>query len=198
MLRKAAATIRAEGRAVFSLAWPLVLAEIGWMAAGLVDTIMVGHLPYSAVAIGAVSLGSVLFYTMAIFGGALLYSLDTLVSQSFGAGDLADCNRSLLNAVYIVAPLTPVLMVVIWALGRALPIMHVNADVLEQTRPFLVAMNWSTLPLLLYFAFRRYLQAVNMVGPVMFALVSANIVNFVGDWVLIYGHWGSPAYGVSG
>jgi len=32
----------------------------------------------------------------------------------------------------------------------------------------------------------------------MFALVSANVVNAVGDWLLIYGHWGFRAQGITG
>lgn len=198
MLRNSLRQFRAEAPAVFTLAWPLVLAEIGWMAMGLVDTIMVGHMRSSAEGIGGVSLGSVIFYTAAIFGGSLLYSLDTKVSQSFGAGNLEDANHSLLNALYIVVPLTPTLMLFIWYAGKLLPNMGINPGVLGQTLPFLQAMNWSTPPLLLYFAFRRYLQAVDVVKPVTFALISANIVNAAGDWVLIYGHCGSPAFGVQG
>src|SRR2546423_336398 len=105
---------------------------------------------------------------------------------------------SLLRALYIVAPLAPALMLLIWLAAGLLPNMGVNPGVLGQALPFLNAMNWSTLPLLLYFAFRRYLQAVNLVKPITFALISANIVNLVGDWILIYGHLGSPAFGVAG
>jgi len=64
--------------------------------------------------------------------------------------------------------------------------------------PFLHALNWGTLPLLAYFALRRYLQAVNVAIPIMFALISANIVNAVGDWALIYGHMGFHAMGITG
>jgi MATE family, multidrug efflux pump len=64
--------------------------------------------------------------------------------------------------------------------------------------PFLNALNWGTLPLLLYFALRRYLQAVNMVKPVTFALVSSNIINALFNWIFIYGHWGFRAYGIPG
>ncbi len=183
---------------MLTLAWPLVLAEIGWMAMGIVDTIMVGHMPNSAEAIGGTSLGGVMFYTIGIFGGSLLFSLDTKVSQAFGAGDLTDANHSLLNALYLIVPLTPALMSVLWLAGRLLPLMHINPNVQAQALPFLNAMNWGTLPLLLYFAFRRYLQAVNLVKPVTFALISANLVNLFGDWVLIYGHLGFRAYGVIG
>jgi MATE family multidrug resistance protein len=198
MMRRAIQELRSEAPSVFTLAWPLVLAEIGWMAMAVVDTIMVGHMRNSAEAIGGASLGGIVFYTAAIFGGTLLFSLDTKVSQSFGAGDMADANHSLLNALYIVLPLTPALMILIWSAGRALPRMGINAAVLSQALPFLRAMNWSTLPLLLYFAFRRYLQAVNLVKPVTFALISANLVNLFGDWVLIYGHLGFRAFGVAG
>jgi MATE family multidrug resistance protein len=54
------------------------------------------------------------------------------------------------------------------------------------------------LPLLLYFALRRCLQAMNMVKAVAFALVTANIINALFNWVLIYGHWGAPAMGTVG
>ena len=59
-------------------------------------------------------------------------------------------------------------------------------------------MTWGTFPLFLYAAFRRYLQGMGIVKPVMFALISANVINAVGDWVLIYGHLGLPALGVAG
>jgi MATE family multidrug resistance protein len=65
-------------------------------------------------------------------------------------------------------------------------------------RPFLWALNWGTLPLLAYFALRRYLQAVNVTTPIMFALISANLINAFGDWVLIYGHLGFRAMGIAG
>lgn len=198
MIARLLNTFRLEGRSVFTLALPLVLAELGWMSMGIVDTIMVGRLPNSAEAIGGVSLGSVIFYTAVVFGGSMLFSLDTKVSQAFGAGNLRDANHSLLSALYIVAPLTPVLMTLIWCAGRLLPTMGIDHGVLKQTLPFLRAMNYSTLPLLLYFAFRRYLQAIDVVKPVTFALISANVVNLLGDWILIYGHLGAPALGVTG
>ncbi len=54
------------------------------------------------------------------------------------------------------------------------------------------------LPLLLYATFRRYLQGMGVVRPVMIALVSANLVNVIVNWVLIYGKFGAPAMGVRG
>ncbi len=74
----------------------------------------------------------------------------------------------------------------------------ISLELVGPMRPFLRALNWGTLPLLAYFALRRYLQAVNVAIPIMFALISANIVNAVGDWALIYGHLGFRAMGITG
>jgi MATE family multidrug resistance protein len=187
-----------EFRPLWRLAGPLVLAEVGWMSMGIVDTIMVGRLPASAEAIGAVSLGSVIFHVVAIFAVGLLLGLDTLVSQAFGARQVEDCHRSLLSAVYLSLLLSPVLMGFVWACLPFLRSFGIDPGVLGDAIPYLKAVTWSTLPLLLYFAFRRYLQGMSLVKPVMFSLVTANLVNVVANWMLIFGHLGAPALGVEG
>lgn len=187
-----------EVRPMLHLAIPIVMAELGWMFMGIVDTMMVGHQKDSAVAIGAVSLASILYYVVAIFGTGIMLGLDTLVSRSYGAGDLEDTHRSLVNGVYLSLGLTPVLMGLIWLWEPVLHLFNIEPAILRQTVPYMRALNWGTLPLLLYFVFRRYLQGVNLAKPVMFSLISANVVNFFGNWALIYGHLGLPAMGTVG
>lgn len=162
----------------------------------VVDTIMVGRL--SAEAIGAVGMGNAVFNAPALFGIGILLGLDTLVSQSYGRGDFDECHRWLSQGVYIAIGFTPILMVLLWAAPLALPYLGVNQAVRQQTSDYLHVLSWGTLPLLLYVAFRRYLQGVKRVGPVTFALISANLINWGGNWALIYGHLGLPAMGVSG
>ena len=65
------------------LAGPIVLAELGWVTMGIADTMFVGHLGPEA--LGAVGIGGTLFLAVAVFGMGMLNSLDTLVSQAFGA-----------------------------------------------------------------------------------------------------------------
>src|SRR5215471_5590018 len=87
--------IAAELRAMVHLAAPIVLTELGWMAMGVVDTMVVGRV--GADAIGAVGLGTMVFYGIAVCASGLLLGIDTLVSQSFGAGDREDGRRSLVG-----------------------------------------------------------------------------------------------------
>ena len=191
-------TLRTEVRPTLRLALPLVLAELGWMSMTIVDTMMVGRLPDSAVAMGAVSLGSGIFMVLALFGEGLLLGLDTVVAQAFGAGKREDCHRSLINGVYLSIALTPFLAAPVWLMERFLTAIRVDASVLSQTIPYTKALAVGLFPLLLYFAVRRCLQAMNMVRPVAFALVTANIINAVFNWILIYGKWGAPAMGTVG
>ena len=190
--------LRADFRLTLRLALPLIVAEVGWMSMGIVDTIMVGRLPDSAVAIGATGLGQSLYHSIAIFGGGLLLGLDTFVSQAYGRKDLNDARLSLVNGLFLAFALTPVLMLLVSFWPALMQRFGISPELVEPMRPFLHALNWGTLPLLAYFALRRYLQAENVVLPIMFALISANLVNLVGDWALIYGHLGLPAMGITG
>jgi multidrug resistance protein, MATE family len=191
-------TFRAEFRPTWRLALPLVLAELGWMSMATVDTMMVGRLPNSAEAIGAVSISSILFHVLAFFGAGLLIGLDTLVSQAFGAGQREDCHRSLLNGIYLSLAITPILMAPVWFFRPLLAALDVQPRVATLAVPYAKALAVGLLPLLLYFAVRRCLQAMNIVRPVMFALLSANLVNAAGNWMLVHGKWGAPAMGVVG
>jgi MATE family multidrug resistance protein len=189
---------RQDFRLTLRLALPLIFAEVGWMSMGIVDTVMVGRLPNSAVAIGATGLGQSLYNSVAIFGGGLLLGMDTFVAQAFGREDLGDARHSLLNGFVLALVLTPVLMSAISFWPALMRHFGVSPELVEPMRPYLQALNWGTLPLLAYFALRRYLQAVNVAHPIMFALISANVVNAFGNWALIYGHLGFRAMGITG
>jgi MATE family multidrug resistance protein len=187
---------RTEIRPMLRLAAPLAMAELGWMAMGFVDTVMAGRL--GAAAIGAGSLGSMLFYPIAICGTGMLAGMDTLISQAFGAKDDAACRRTLVQGLWIgigVAPIVALLLAFTIPLLRAV---GTNPRVMALLGPFVHALLWGVLPLLFYTAFRRYLQAMNVVKPITFAVVSANLLNFAGNWLFMYGNWGAPRLGLQG
>lgn len=185
-----------ELRAMLALALPVVLAELGWIMMGIVDTVMVG--PLGPAAIGAVGSGSTIFMTVMVFGMGTLFSLDTYVSQSFGAGRIDECHRWLFAGLKLAGFLSILLMAVAGVIVWWMPAFGLHPEVLEIIRPYVAIEIACVVPLMLYFVCRRYLQAMNVVRPVMFALISANIINGVGNWILIYGHWGAPAMGTNG
>ncbi|HEV3168634.1 MAG TPA: MATE family efflux transporter, partial [Isosphaeraceae bacterium] len=166
------------------------------MAMAIVDTIMVGRL--GAEAIGAVSIGSVLFFSVAISGMGMLLGMDPMVAQAYGAGRFADCHRTLIQSIYLSLVLAPAFMALLYRGTPWLDQVGIQPAVVRLAVPYLKALSWCMVPLFLYGTLRRYLQAIGLVKPVMLALLSANVVNLAGNWALIYGHLGMPALGVVG
>ena len=192
------AIFRSELRPTLRLALPLILAEIGWMSMVIVDTMMVGRLPDSANSIGAVSISSSIFIVFAFFGEGLMAGLDSLVSQAFGAGHREDCHRSLINGIYLSFAVAPILTLPVWLMPPYFERIGVTHSVAVLAAPYMRTLAIGMLPLLLYFAVRRTLQGMNMVRPIAFALVTANLINFAGNYIFIHGKLGFPALGVTG
>ena len=165
---------------------------------GVVDTIMVGRLPDSALAIGATSVGGALFYGVAIFGLGLMSGLDTLVSHAWGAGDLPEARRSMRAGLVLAACFTVPLMAGVLGLAPLLAPIGVEAPVVREATGFVQVLVWSMPLLLVYSVVRRYLQGIHDVRPVAWALISSNLINAVGNWILIYGRLGAPHMGIRG
>src|SRR3954464_1222729 len=178
------------------LAAPLAAAELGWMAMGFIDTIMAGRI--DAVSIGAGGVGHMIFFPIVVSATGLLLGMDTLVSQAFGANDDEDCRRTLISGMWLALAISPVTVALFLAVLPLLRALHTNPEVMALLEPYMRALAWGVTPLLFYTAFRRYLQARDIVRPITFAVVSANLINFAGNWLLMYGNWGAPKLGLEG
>jgi multidrug resistance protein, MATE family len=185
-----------ELRSLVALAVPVALSELGWMAQGIVDTIMVGRL--GPAAIGAVALGNAVCYTPSLFGAGLMLGLDTLVAQAYGRADHDECHRWMAQGVYVAVLASPIIMALVALASFGFPRFGIAPDLAAPAGSYLRLLNWGTLPLLLYSATRRYLQGVGEVRVITFTYVLANLTNWFGNWVLIYGRLGMPAMGVNG
>lgn len=178
------------------LAGPVVASEVGWMAMWLADTIIVGRL--GAEAIGAVSIGGSIFFAVAIFGLGMMLGLDFVVASAFGAGRMRDAHAALVDGLWLAVALAVALTAVLHAIIPVLPSTGIQPAVLADGIPYLYASSWSLLPLLLFTALRRYLQALGLVRPILLTILTANLVNVAACWVLVFGNLGAPALGPSG
>lgn len=178
------------------LAGPVVASEVGWMAMWVADTIIVGRL--GAEAIGAVSIGGSIFFAVAIFGLGMMLGLDFVVASAFGAGRLRDAHAALVDGLWLAVALAVALTAVLHIMIPFLPSTGIQPAVLEDGIPYLYASSWSLLPLLLFTALRRYLQALGLVRPILVTILTANVVNVAACWVLVFGNLGAPALGPAG
>jgi len=166
------------------------------MSMGLVDTVMVGRLGPAAIA--ATGMGSGVFTAIMIFGAGLMLGVDSLVSRAAGAGRDDECLRWLHQGVVLALLVSPIVMLVTWIAFATIDAWGLNPEIGTLAKPYLQVIALSAAPLMLYAAFRRYLQGIHVVRPVMYALTSANLVNAGANAILIYGRFGMPALGVAG
>jgi len=188
--------IRQEMSPLLRLAVPIVMGEVGWMSMNFVDIAMIGRVGPTALA--AVSLGSAVFVVFAIICEGQLLGTDSMISQDFGAGRLDECFRTFWAGVQLAIPLGLLCAVLVALSGWLLIPMGIAGEIVRQTIPFLYALAFGLPALMAFVAIRVFLQGTHRVRIVAFAMVSANIINLVGNYALIYGHFGLPVLGATG
>ncbi|MGI4852777.1 MAG: MATE family efflux transporter [Janthinobacterium lividum] len=189
---------RQELLASIRIGGPLALGELGWMSTYIVDAMMIGRLSHSAQSIAASSLGNTIYYAIAFFAIYMLNGLETFVAQAAGQGNRSESVRLLMQSMWIVLIGTPFVMVASLAAASLLPHLGTPAALFGETERYLHALVWSTAPLMLYMALRRFLQSINRVLLVSASLITSGFVNWFFDWCLLFGHMHLPALGIAG
>ena len=187
---------REELAAMTRLATPIVVAQVGLMSMGVVDTVMVGRV--SAAALAAVALGNLYFYTVSTAAAGTLLVLDPIVAQAAGARDAhriaLGVQRGLVLAVLLAAPTALLLWPVRWVLA----LFRQPPELIELAESYVRISLVGLLPFLAFVVLRQTLQALHRVRALVLVVVTGNLVNVALNWVLVYGHLGARAMGVSG
>jgi MATE family multidrug resistance protein len=183
-------------RGVLSLSLPVVVVQVGMMAMGVVDTVMVGH--YSARDLAAVALGNLYFFTAVVFPMGVLMALDPVVSQAVGAGDHPAVGRALQRGG-VLALVLGVPGALALLPGRVvLQLLHQPPEVVPVAAGYALAAIPGVFPFLAFIVFRQTLQAMGRVAPIVVTIFLANLANLLCNWMLIYGRWGLPELGAVG
>ena len=187
---------REELRAMVRLALPVVTIQVGMMAMGVVDTIMVGHL--SAQALAAVALGNLYFFGLAVFGMGTLMVLDPVVAQAVGAEDEPAIARGIQRGMLLAALLTVPAVLLLIVADSFMVLARQPAEVVPSAAAYALRMAPGVLPFFVFVVFRQSLQSMRLTASIVIAIVVANVVNAILNWILIFGHFGFPAMGVEG
>jgi multidrug resistance protein, MATE family len=187
---------RADLAEILRLASPIVAIQVGLVAMGVVDSIMVGRV--SAEALAAVALGNLFAFGLTLFGVGVLLSLDPIIAQALGAGDTVAVTRGVQRGLLLAALLTVPPSIAMLAVVPALTWMHQPAEVVPLAASYVYRLVPAVLPGYLFVVFRQTLQAHRQTRDVLITIVVANLANVVLNYAWIYGHWGFQALGVVG
>jgi MATE family multidrug resistance protein len=181
---------------MLQLAVPVVIIQVGMMAMGVVDTVMVGHI--SARALAAVALGNLYFFMLAVFALGTLMVLDPVVAQAVGARETPAIARAVQRGIIIASLLTIPTVVLLLLADPVFRLLDQPAEVIPLAAAYAVRTAPGAFPFLLFIVFRQTLQAMGSTAPIVGAIISANVVNAGLNWILIFGHLGFPEMGVVG
>ncbi|MFO7893119.1 MAG: MATE family efflux transporter [Longimicrobiales bacterium] len=187
---------RREFRSLVRLALPIVAVQVGLMFMGVVDTLMVGRV--SAAALAAVALGNLYFFFIAIFGMGVLFGLDPVVSQAVGARDDAAIARAVQRGLVMAAVLAALSLAALLPAEAIFTVLRQPPDVIPLAAGYVHAATPGIVAFLAFIVLRQTLQAMDRVRPIVVAIVAANLVNVLTNWLLVFGHWGFPALGPIG
>ena len=88
-----------EVRRTLALAAPVIGAQLGMMAMGLTDTLMVG--PLGAAPLAATSVGNAVFFSILVLFNGTLMALEPVVSQAVGAGARREAGAHLWQGLWL-------------------------------------------------------------------------------------------------
>jgi MATE family multidrug resistance protein len=181
---------------VVGLALPVVGVQLGLMAMGLVDTMMVGRV--SAPDLAAVALGNLFFFTIAVFGVGVLLSLDPVVAQAVGAGEAEAAARGLQRGLIIAVALAMITSLALLPASLVFRLAGQPDDVIPIAVGYVLASIPGTAPFFFFVVLRQSLQAMGRVAPILWTAIAGNVLNFGLNWILIWGNLGAPRMGALG
>ncbi len=173
----------------------LVLSQLFTM----VDTIMLGRSEVSAVAIAAVGLtNNPMNLTRSILI-ALNVGTTAGVAWAIGAGDRKSAAQIARNALMLNASVGLVASCLIFAMaGPIVRFMGAGPDTYDYARAYLRIVATGLVPLSTTFAITAGFRGVGQTRLPMTYNLIANMLNVVGNYLLIYGKFGLPKLGVAG
>ena len=184
-------------RRLFTLALPLVLQNLITTSLGFVDTFMVGLLGNRE--LSAVTAANVPIFLLQVIIFGLMSGLTVLVSQYWGRGDAGAINRAMGVAMYLGLAIAGAMAALLYlAPGRVLRLVTDNAVLVELGTPYLRIVGFSYLfnsVSSVYVSMQRSTENPRF-GLRVFT--ASMLLNTFGNYVLIFGHFGAPALGITG
>ena len=175
---------------------PIVIGQLGIIFVSFVDTFMVGRHGKSDLA----SAGFVnnVFNLAIIFATGFSYGLTPIIGKLFGSGERRKAGGMLKNALLANGAMSLLLMAIMWLLYLNIDKLGQPVELLELMRPYYQTLLLSLPFILLFNAFRQFADGITDTKTSMWILLTGNILNIAGNYMLIFGKCGMPELGLLG
>lgn len=190
-------TLRKPPPGLIALAWPIFIEQALHILTGVVDTFMVSHVSDDAVAaLGSANQVVVLFLIVFSF---FSIGASVVITHHLGARDREGADRIAATAVGTNTWLGLIVSVAVWFFAEPmLRLLQLSDALLVHAVPFLHLMGGSLFLEAMNFALSAVLRSHGHTREVMVVVLGQNVLNFIGNAVLLFGLFGAPQMGVVG
>ncbi len=187
-----------EARAMFALAWPLILSNLTMTLISATDVILLGRL--GARDLAAAALGLNLNMALTIFALGFVYAAAPLIASERGrkSHSVRDVRRTFRQSVWVVLSVVMPLSVLLWYTEDVLLAFGQDPVLAKGAGIFIHGYQWSMLPFLMFYLMRSFLAALERPRWALGVSTVGIALNAVLSWALIFGKLGLPALGLFG
>ena len=178
------------------LAGPIVIGQLGVVLVSFADTFMVGH--YGVKELAAASFVNNLTMLLVVTGLGFSLGLTPLVSEAEGRADRKLAGALLRNGLKSNAVLAALVFIVMVVLYLNLDNMGQPEELLPLIKPYYIVVSVSILCTYFFNAFKQFTDGLTKTKVSMTVIIASNVMNIVGNYVLIYGKAGFPEMGLLG
>lgn len=182
------------------LALPMIGMTLSRLLMSSIDFVMVSQLGTASQA--AISPSALMLFVIACLGMGMAQGVQTFVSQADGRKEPERAGVYVWQALYIAlivgllsAPIALTAPAWLAQLGR---FGHHPPAVLAQEITFLSIALWSIAPMAATAALESFYNGIRRPGICLTAVIASLTTIAVGNYVLIFGHFGFPALGIAG
>ncbi len=185
-----------EARATVTLAVPLVLTELAWVAMVTTDVVMMGWLGPESLAAGQLAGQFYLFFEYFAIG--VLAAVVPILSQHLGARRYRMVRRSFRQGVWVAVIVALPCMAMIWHAQAILVLLGQNPDLASAGQSYVRFMVLGFLPGLWFVVLSEFLAAHTRPRATLVVTVLGIGINALADYALMFGHFGFPRLGLIG
>ncbi len=175
---------------------PIVLGQLGIIILGFADNIMVGR--YGTEELAAASFVNAVFNIPIFFGLGFSYGLTPLVGEAYGRGDKGKAGRWLKEGVVCNGIIGILMSLAMWAVYMNVERMGQPRELLPLIRPYFLLQLASLFFIMIFNGFKQFFDGITDTLIPMWIMLFANTLNIAGNYLLIYGKWGFPEWGLAG
>ena len=171
-----------------------MLGQLGIIIVGFADNIMVGH--HSSIELAAASFVNNFFNLTFLFGLGFSYGLTPIIGGLFAEKQLQKAGEVLKNSLFINGAMGLLLSLIMLLLLCNLDLLHQPEELIPYIVPYYILQLFSVIITMEFNAFKQFSDGTTDTLTPMWIMLSTNVLNIVGNYVLIYGHFGAPEWGL--